>query len=110
MLTKVNFILVFIVVLLITSCASPETTTTTSIKYTQYEVIDKNSAYNPFGVWSSYFFTVRVDNNETDRFRVDRDFYYQYEIGDFFYEKRVVLQGKIDDKELLPGKHPGYEE
>ena len=88
-------------------CApAQETTTTTYITYTQYEVVDKYINNNAFGK-SLLRWSVRINDDKVEIWKMTdrKELYYKYNVGDFFYEKRVHQHG-IDSKELFPGKVP----
>ena len=106
-------VLLLIVILLsvgfiFTACEPyTEPTTTTWITYIQYEVLGKQIFYDGgfLGTGSKYKMDVRVNGDKVERWKLDNDkeLYYAYEVGDFFYEKRIHKHGS-DIKELLPGK------
>ena len=101
---KIVLFFLFILVLLSTIACTPvqETTTTTWIEYTQYELVGKEIV-NWFG--PNYRMYVKINNDKVERWKVDADEYFRFEVGDFFYQKRIHQHG-TDSKELLPGKIP----
>jgi hypothetical protein len=110
--TKLVILLMIVSICSLSGCTKQElTTTTTRIEYTQYEVLSKQIFYDSglFGRGSIYRMDVRVNGNEIERWKLtnNKELYYRYEVGDFFYKIRWVIGGIVDKKsDYIDGKAP----